>query len=479
MIECDENRMVNPTPQLPAAIYYVDDELVLTKADVFSKAILDKLMGQECTGQPVCVALAFGSPIELLENYLNCFNNGNFPVILNPKIPYAELKGISVQLGCEYLRSDQGECKFDRGERFQLGFLHHFFCSSGTSSLTGNPKINMYPLRASVLNASEHMQSLGFKENDGSKVLLPMSISHSFGFVAGVLGCVALEVDLYIAPLGLTPKRLLSVVENNHIDCIYLIPSQVRVLLTYLKRNPSLTLPTLKRISIGSSILYCDELVSLMSFFPSTKFYSTYGLSEMGPRVSTFYAGSGAEPHEVLLRGGHLPVPMGKVLGGVQVKVEEESLWVKSTFCALNIKLSDDGYYCTEDCVKVDDSNGLDEIVKSSELRIYGRLDDTIVRSGVNIYPTEIEGKLSGVQGLGVYCIFGISSKTYGMVPVLAYEKESGVIKALIEGKIIDGLKEFLPESHMPVKLHNVENIPRSALGKIMRKRLSKQLGYI
>jgi long-chain acyl-CoA synthetase len=415
--------------------------------------------GQQKTG---CrVALSIADPIEFLDTYLSRLRDGDIPVVLNPKIPTIEATSLARRMHCRHLLTGRGEQAEMQLDSRREPSYRHAFCSSGTSSRTGEPKVFTHELARSRQNARAHMKSLDFQPSDGSRILLPMPLTHSFGLIAGVMGSAAFDLDLFVAPVGLTAEGFFNAIETYGIDSIYLTPSQANMLINYLRRNQRRHIPPLKRVSIGSAVVYSNDLLNLMQFFADTAFYVTYGMTELGPRVSTFRAGSGRYPNSALAATPGLPPPLGEPLEGVSVAVRNNRLLINSPFKALDVECGIDDFFDSHDRA-VEESDGM--------IRVLGRADDTIIRSGVNIYPEEVEARLNDINGLAACVLVGLPSKTYGQVPVLVCEIADRNSQALMKDSIHAALNGVLPESHLPSQIHFFDRLPRTALGKIQRK---------
>ena len=115
-----------------------------------------------------------------------------------------------------------------------------------------------------------------------------------------------------------------------------------------------------------------------------------------------------------------------------------------------------DGWLCTWDIAIINDKNFL---------KIKGRNDDLIIRSGMNIYPTEIESALKGddrVRDVFVYGIGGDLSTEIAM-------KISGDFKSVSDVKQL--CRERLPEFQIPSFIELVDELKKSASGKVIRKK--------
>src|SRR5690606_6542466 len=316
-------------------------------------------------------------------------------------------------------------------------------------------------VRDAIKNGEAHLKSIGI--SNSSKILLPLPVTHSFGLTAGILGPLSGGHELYMLSSTASASAILGAVEKFGIDHLYLTPSLVKMMIKMLKRKKAIyQFP--RSISIGSSLLFIEDLLTLMSYFPETNFYFTYGLTEMGPRAFTFDAGRGKDAHPYLLASKSGPVPIGEVIDGVEFKIIDDQLHIKSPYKARNIE---DEFYGTKDRADL----------TSAGVRVHGRMDFTIIKGGVNIYPAEVESLLSDFAGIESCVLVPLISEVYGQVPVLIVQSEEA------ESEIIPKIQEFLqinlPPGHLPSRIVLRRNdFPRTSMGKIKVNALIEELAH-
>ncbi len=423
------------------------------------------------------VALAIGNPVQQLQQMATLLASGQQVLLLNPHLPLVQQQQLASRNGCELLCSGRQEWPLAPSAdttHWPAATVCWSICSSGTSSTSGTPRTYSFDLNRSLENASAHMASLGFSRQIRHRILLPLPISHSFGMVAGVLGALQYQADLFIADYGISALGILRAAVQQEIDSLYLTPSQVMQLNALLQRQPDIAKPSLQRISIGSAPLRARDLLRLMAHFPATDFYTTYGLTEMGPRVSTFHAGTGRDPHAALTLSPEQVTPLGQPLPGVELKVEQQRLWIRSPYRALQLDTNNDGFHDSQDYCHQDEQG---------QRRISGRADDTIIRSGINIYPQEVEALLTDIAGLQSACLVGIASRAYGQIPVLVCQIDAAQLQPAAIGadhplqrQILARLQQALPVSHLPARILYRSDLPRTSLGKIQRQVLARTI---
>lgn len=195
-----------------------------------------------------------------------------------------------------------------------------------------------------------------------------------------------------------------------------------------------------------------------------------YGLSECSPGVSsvpmtsTHYSGSIGLPlpstnikllddndNEVgLNEPGELCVSGPQVMRGYWKRPE-----------ATAEVMTSDGYLRTGDYVSLDEKG---------YIRVLDRKKDMILVSGFNVYPNEIEDVVNQHSGVVESAAIGVDDRNAGQVVKLF------VVPQLKDGLTKDDLrvhcKEFLTGYKRPKEIEFITELPKSNVGKILRKQL-------
>lgn len=444
-------------------IYRLNSQLDVLEEGSFS--VNDFCLTQTQDASASISAIAIENSVQFAQAYFKALKLNQVPLILNPQIPMGQLREIALTQKARSLITSEGEENLATPYQ-ALTSGQHILCSSGTTSKGSQGKSFYFKTSASLKNAQAHLDSIGFSGTTEKRFLLPMTLSHSFGFVAGLLGTVQSKHHLYTLPDNLTPQSIFLALEKYKIDHLYLTPSLLKLLNRSLSRIPG-QLYAPKSVSVGSSLLFPRDLKDLMERLPQTKFYSTYGLTEMGPRAFTMDCGSFEKPSPLLDFASEAPISTGHPIKDVRYTVREEQLHLQSPYQAQNLSVDAEGFYNSTDKVEVE--NGV--------MRIQGRMDFTIIKSGMNIYPGEIESHLSEIPEILACCLIPQKSEIYGQVPVLVCETEVVPDPEALKKKILEFLRKLIPPSHLPAKiiLRN-RPLPRTSMGKIKVKSVIEEV---
>ena len=105
-------------------------------------------------------------------------------------------------------------------------------------------------------------------------------------------------------------------------------------------------------------------------------------------------------------------------------------------------------------------------------LQIIDRKKDMIISGGLNLYPSDLEAVLLGHPDVAEAAVFGVPSDRWGETPVAA-------VMLRYDGTITgDALRTWagqrLGRTQQLAAVHIVEALPRSAIGKVLKRELRK-----
>ena len=213
------------------------------------------------------------------------------------------------------------------------------------------------------------------------------------------------------------------------------------------------------------------------AWFDSTKGHiiEAYGLTEASPGVSanpmyTPWNGSVGFPFpstEVSIRGEGFrdlgtwttPNEIQEHTGEICVRGPQvmKGYWNRPDETAATIR---DGWLRTGDIGNMD-SNG--------RITITDRQKDMILVSGFNVYPNEIESVLQGMPGVLECGVVGVPSEKSGeMVKAVIVKQDPSLTKE----QVIAYCRQNLTGYKMPKEIVFVDSIPKTPVGKILRREL-------
>jgi long-chain acyl-CoA synthetase len=124
-----------------------------------------------------------------------------------------------------------------------------------------------------------------------------------------------------------------------------------------------------------------------------------------------------------------------------------------------------DGYLDTGDLGRVDDDGFF---------WIEGRAGDVINRGGNKVYPDQVEEVLRLAPGVSDAAVVGVADARLGEVPVAFVVTTSLVVT---DDELRAVCREHLAPYKVPVEFHRIDALPRSEVGKVLRRTLADRLG--
>ena len=106
-------------------------------------------------------------------------------------------------------------------------------------------------------------------------------------------------------------------------------------------------------------------------------------------------------------------------------------------------------------------------------LRLVGRAKDLIITGGLNVYPKEIEERIDGMEGVAETAVIGVPDPDFGERVTAVVVAKPG--HALTEASIIAALKADIASFKVPKRVHFVEDLPRNAMGKVLKSALRER----
>jgi len=222
----------------------------------------------------------------------------------------------------------------------------------------------------------------------------------------------------------------------------------------------------------GAAALPEDTLKRFKDKFKRGRLLEGYGLSETSPVVS------------VNLPDKQKPLSVGPPVPGVEIKiVNEEMVEVPVGEIGEIIVRGDNvmqGYLnrmeatsetIINDWLKTGDLGKVDE---EGFLYIIDRKKDLIISKGINIYPREIEEILVNHPLIKAAAVIGVKDEKGIEVPIAYIEPEEG--KEIDKNRIKRYLKENLANFKVPKAVNIIEELPKNAAGKVLKRVLKENL---
>ena len=113
-------------------------------------------------------------------------------------------------------------------------------------------------------------------------------------------------------------------------------------------------------------------------------------------------------------------------------------------------------------------------VLRDGYLYLEGRLKEMILRGGENISPAEVEQALLSHPGVRDAVCFGVADEKYGELVSAAVTLTPDAAGTVAPKDLTGHCRERLAAFKVPVSIHVLEEIPRTATGKIQRRRVAE-----
>ncbi len=119
---------------------------------------------------------------------------------------------------------------------------------------------------------------------------------------------------------------------------------------------------------------------------------------------------------------------------------------------------------------KITNSGDMGYFDEAGRLFIVGRSDDMIISGGENVYPRAVENALAEHSDVADNAVIGVPDEQFGqrLAAFIVPRPESDIDEAAIR----EYLKDKVSRAEQPRDIHIVTAIPRSPVGKVLRKEL-------
>lgn len=325
-----------------------------------------------------------------------------------------------------------------------------------TSGTTGVPKGAV--LRHRHLLAGAESVRLAWRWGEEDRLLHALPVFHAHGLCVGVYGTLLAGSSAVLLP-GFDPAAVAEAAQTHQASLFFGVPTMYHRL---VKGRRAADLRRLRLCVSGSAPLSVD-LHRAAAAELGAVVLERYGMTETLMTLSN------------PVDGPRRPGTVGFPLPGVEAQVSDEGelavrgpnvfdgYWERPAANAEAFVSGADGggWFRTGDQAAEEDGY----------VTIRGRRTEMIISGGFNVYPTEVEDVLLAHPGIAEVAVAGTPSDEWGEV-VTAWIVADGTPPTVEELAVFTG--SALAPYKRPRLLHVVEELPRNALGKVVRSHLER-----
>jgi fatty-acyl-CoA synthase len=334
-----------------------------------------------------------------------------------------------------------------------------------TSGTTGKPKAAIIQHRAAVNNANAGAERGGLGQ--GSTWLATLPVFHIGGPVTLCLGAVSQFNTLVVMP-PFEPGMVLRLIEQERLNWMPLVPAMLIPMLEH-PDFATTDLSSLKALLFGGTVI-TPTFLTMARERTGADVQTVFGMTEGSSEVIKTRRD---DPVEVICETVGTPLPhielriVDPATGAIMEIGEIGEIRFKSPYMIL-------GYFGDEEATtSLFDTDGflrtgdLGTIGSDGNIRISGRLKEMIIRSGMNIYPREIEDALCEFPGIAEAAVIGIPHDRVGEEVAVLIRPTAGCHVDIDEARSF--LLTRLARYKVPKHWRIVADFPRNTSGKIQK----------
>jgi acyl-CoA synthetase (AMP-forming)/AMP-acid ligase II len=346
-----------------------------------------------------------------------------------------------------------------------------------TSGTTGRPK----GVQTTNRNLSNLTAGLGelWSVDESSISLVAMPLFHIGGMGWLLVGLTNGASNVLVPEIQ--PKSLLDTMEHERVTNAFLVPTVLQMLAA-VPGAADRDWSALRSIAYGASSITTTVLKNVINTF-HCPLYQVYGMTETTGAIVQLDAADHdpGGPREHLLRSAGRPYPWMELeivdpatdqplpadaVGEVRVRGSSVTPGYFDNPEETEKAIASEGW------LRTGDGGYLDE---EGYLFLTDRIKDMIVTGAENVYPAEVEEVLAQHPLVSEVAVFGVPDERWGEVVTAA------VVKRGDEEPEIDELVAFARERlagyKLPRSVHYVDEMPKTATGKVSKKDLREQYG--
>lgn len=385
-----------------------------------------------------------------------------------------------------YLASDHAEVDWPQYEAMLASTSPMDYHASGedddaillyTGGTTGRSKGVRLSHKNVFSNGMQVMHPMGIRSDDVYFHLAPMF--HSADLLGtGFTQCGA--AHSYLAHF--TPADALSAIQDFGITVAMMAPTMI--IMTLQDKNfDKFDLSSFRLLFYGSSPMAVEWIRRAMEGFHGVDIQQGYGLTETSPILTTLDPAEHRNALETEEYG--ILKSVGRPLVSIDLRiVDDEDAEVSAGAAGEvvvrgpnvtrgylnrpeeNDRAFRDGWFHTGDVGSVDEDGNM---------YLLDRKKDMIITGGENVYSSEVEAALYQHSGVNEAAVVGVPDEKYGEALFAVIVPAPGA--NLTEEEIIAHCRERIGGYKIPRQMAFIEEMPKSAMGKILKIELRKMYG--
>src|SRR5947209_2325606 len=335
-----------------------------------------------------------------------------------------------------------------------------------TSGTTGTPKGAPRSEPKSLALIGGLLSKVPFKARETTELCVPMF--HALGFAQAIIG-IGLGSTLVVRR-RFDPAETLDSLERHRATAMVMVPVMLQRTLEFgVEEIRARELSELRIIFLSGSKLPAEVATRAIEAFGPVV-YHLYGSTEVS------YA-TIATPEDL----EEDPASVGKVVRGSIVKLIDEQgnevpVGEKGRIFVGNVSQFE-GYTgggSKEEVGGLISSGDVGHFDERGRLFVDGRDDEMIVSGGENVFPAEVEELLARHEAIADAAAMGVDDEKFGqrLKAFVVLRDGQSVSEDEIKGYVKDNLANY----KVPREVVFVDELPRNATGKVLKRELAEQV---
>ena len=435
---------------------------IIDHADIRCMLVLDSKAGvvkeaiDDHKQKPVVITSAMGDMLSHVQSLvMNLFLR-----VCKKQKPYKDASFAQFRTIIKRYKHQRIQCVFR--QKTDVAMLQY------TSGTTGKPKgvmLSHYNILSNIAQVNVSFKKIGVY--DGSSQLLVLPFFHIYGLSVFLNG-IKHNFFGVLAPNPKDTSALVKIIMSEKPVVLPLINTLMVNLLQnrkFKKADFSWLIATISGgmatqapvahawqkltgcvVNQGYGLSETSPIVSITTYQKHQKFLNHVGKPLVGTEVKLIDAFGkrvkSGQPGELCIKGP-------QVMHGYWRSIKETAMVLKN------------GWFRTGDIAVFD---------RQGNIKIVDRIKDMIVVSGFNVYPSEVENVLNQHDQVVESAVIGAKDENDNEI-IQAYVVADGVVSC-------DELKTFCKKAlaayKVPVTIHFVDEIPKSHVGKVLKRSLKQ-----
>ena len=337
-----------------------------------------------------------------------------------------------------------------------------------TTGTTGKSK-GIELIHRNVVAVSENVID-GVEMKKDNVEMIPVPLSHSHGlrrYYANMLNGSSVVI---MANVVMT-QVLFECIEKYHVTSMDLVPAALASIFNVSEDKLGEYKDQLDYVQLGSAPIPDVDKERLRRLLPNTRLYNFYGTTESGcsciidfnkyPEKKNCIGRPTCNAHFVFIGEEGTPIEATKETPGLLACSGEMNMVGYYKDAETTNSIMKNGYIQTEDLSYVDE-DGM--------ICLLGRQGDVIISGGNKIAPGEIEDVAGKYEGVLECACVPVDSPILGKEPKLFVVMKEGY--SFDQDAIYQYLRESLETYKVPKIIVEIDKLPRSFNGKILRREL-------